>query len=298
MFAFISLFVHALFVVFAKRVAHYLACAVFVDVEPASFNLDATKLPAIIKPGITKAIICVSLFGQIPNLEAIKAVAEPFGVPVIEDGAQSFGATRNGKRSCGTDCYAATTSFFPAKPLGCYGDGGAIFTDDDALATKMKAIRVHGGLVRDYHTVIGTNGRLDTMQAAVLLVKMPRLHSALAKRVQVAEWYNQFLTGAPCILPTVEEGNTHVYAQYTIRVKNRDSVVAHLKAKGIPYGVYYPRPLHIQDCFKYLGYSAGDFPVSEQLGNEVLSLPMHPYLTEDNCRLVAQALREALAGAA
>jgi len=261
--------------------------------------MDPSKIAAAIKPGVTKAIIAVSLFGQMPNLEAISAAARPFGVPIIEDAAQSFGASRHGVRSCGPvpGVVAATTSFFPAKPLGCYGDGGAIFTDDDALAAQIKAIRVHGGIVRDFHTVIGTNGRLDTMQAAVLLVKMGYLQDALSKRVAAAQHYNRLLDGCGAVLPTVEPGNTHVYAQYTVRVKHRDAVAAHLRKAGVPFGIYYPRPLHIQECFAYLGHAAGDFPVAEQLGAEVISLPMHPYLTEDNCAMVAAALRAAIAAA-
>jgi UDP-2-acetamido-2-deoxy-ribo-hexuluronate aminotransferase len=229
----------------------------------------------------TKAIIPVSLFGQIPDLEAINAIAEKQNIAVIEDAAQSFGATRNGKRSCGASLIGST-SFFPAKPLGCYGDGGALFTDDDTLAEIIRAIRTHGGVKRHYHTYVGTNGRFDTMQAAVLLAKWPGFEKEVQKRGEIGARYSELLKDH-VKTPKIADGNTHVYAQYTIRVdeEKRDAIRSGLKEKGIPTGVYYPKCFHEQPVFEHLGYELGDFPESETASKEVLSLPMHPFLSEE-----------------
>ncbi|MEI6515357.1 MAG: DegT/DnrJ/EryC1/StrS family aminotransferase [bacterium] len=192
--------------------------------------------------------------------------------------SQSFGATRNGRRSCGVTSIAST-SFFPAKPLGCFGDGGALFTDDDALAVTMRTIRSHGGLQRHHHPLIGMNGRLDTLQAAVLLAKLPHFEWEVMRRNEIGARYTHLLRGKVAV-PEVMPGNTHVYAQYTIRAPNRDALGAKLKEAGIPTAVYYPKCLHEQPAFASSGYKFGDFPVSEQASREVLSLPMHPFLTE------------------
>jgi len=264
---------------------------VFVDIEPVTFNLDLERLEAAFSPR-TKALIPVSLFGQMPDYEQINAIARRHNVPVIEDAAQSFGAQQRGKRSCGVTALAST-SFFPAKPLGCYGEGGALFTSDDALADRMRAIRTHGGLKRHHHPLVGTNGRFDTLQAAILLAKWPHFEWEVEQRGRIGARYSDKLRDL-CVVPEVKEGNTHVYAQYTIRVPRRDQVAEQLKAKGIPTAVYYPKCLHEQPVFADLGYHLGDFPVSEQAAREVLSLPMHPFLGEEEQDKVVAALRSVL----
>jgi UDP-2-acetamido-2-deoxy-ribo-hexuluronate aminotransferase len=261
---------------------------VFVDIEPSTYNLNIDLLEAAITER-TKAIMPVSLFGQMPDYDRINRIAAEHGVTVIEDAAQSFGATRHGKRSCGVTTISST-SFFPAKPLGCYGDGGALFTSDDALAEKMKAIRTHGGLKRHYHPLLGTNGRFDTIQAAVLLAKLPHFPWEVAERERIGARYSAALA-KKCVVPAIAPGNTHVYAQYTIRIPERDKVAEHLKAEGIPTAVYYPKCLHEQPVFAKLGYAGGDFPVSEKAAGEVLSLPMHPFLTELDQNKVIQAVQ-------
>lgn len=262
---------------------------VFVDVEPDSYNIDLDQLEAAITPR-TKAIIPVNLFGQMPDYAKMKAIALRHGIPVIEDAAQSFGATQQGQKSCSV-ADIGCASFFPAKPLGCYGDGGALFTNDDALAAKMRAIRTHGGEVRHMHTCIGLNGRFDTIQAAVVLVKLRHFDDELAARCAVAARYDAALNEC-CLIPLVASGNTHVYAQYTIRVNDRDGLAKALKDAGIPTGIYYPKCLHEQPCFSYLGYHSGSFPVSEKMSREVISLPMHPWLTEGQQRKICELVRQ------
>jgi UDP-2-acetamido-2-deoxy-ribo-hexuluronate aminotransferase len=260
------------------------ATPVFVDIDPPSYTMNPDRLDAAITKK-TKAIIPVSLFGQMPDLERIQIIADAHGgIPVIEDAAQSFGATRNGKRSCGASLIGST-SFFPAKPLGCYGDGGALFTDNDQIAATMKAIRSHGGEVRHHHTHVGTNGRLDTLQAAILLAKWPYFKDEVEARNAIGAQYSELLKGI-CDVPSILPGNTHVYAQYTIRVNasRRAGIQNSLKEAGIPTGVYYPKCFHEQPVFADLGYKWGDFPESEKASREVLSLPMHPYLDEATIR--------------
>lgn len=269
------------------------ATPVFVDIDPVTYCMDATKLEAAITSK-TQAIMPVSLFGQMPDLEAIAEIAARYGnIPVIEDAAQSFGATRNGYKSCGCKhSLVDSTSFFPAKPLGCYGDGGALFTNDDELAAKMKAIRTHGGERRHYHTLIGTNGRLDTMQAAVLLAKMPHFDDEVQARAEIGSRYTVALREIPGVTPPlISEGNTSVYAQYTIRLADRDGVGAKLKALGIPTAQYYPKCLHEQPVFASLGYKWGDFPEAEKASREVLALPMSPFLTKQEQNDVINALK-------
>jgi UDP-2-acetamido-2-deoxy-ribo-hexuluronate aminotransferase len=264
---------------------------VFVDIEPRSYNLDIEKLPAAITPR-TKAIMPVSLFGQMPDFQRINTIAAHHALPVIEDAAQSFGATQGGLRSCGVSLIGST-SFFPAKPLGCYGDGGALFTNDDGLGEKMRAIRTHGGVQRHYHPILGMNGRFDTLQAAVLLAKMPHLDWEIAERNRIGARYTELLRSV-CVAPEVMNGNTHVYGQYTARIPNRDAVATRLKEQGIPTAVYYPKCLHEQPVFAKCGYTWGDFPQAEKASREVLSLPMHPFLSEGDQDRVVAALREAV----
>jgi UDP-2-acetamido-2-deoxy-ribo-hexuluronate aminotransferase len=267
------------------------ATPVFVDIDPETFNLDVDQLAAAITPK-TRAIIPVSLFGQMAELERIEAIATRHGVKVIEDGAQSLGARRNGKLSCGVSLISST-SFFPAKPFGCYGDGGALFTSDDALAERMRAIRTHGGMKRHHHPLLGMNGRFDTLQAAVLLAKLPKFEWEVEQRAKIGARYSNLLRGV-CAVPEIAPGNTHVYAQYTVRLPDRDAVAAELKQRGIPTAVYYPKCLHEQPVFAKTGYRYGQFPEAEKASREVLSLPMHPFLSETNQDAVVRALTEVL----
>jgi len=261
---------------------------VFVDIEPKTYNIDIAGLEAAFSPR-TKAMIPVSLFGQMPDYAPINRIAGERGVTVIEDGAQSFGATQHGKPSCGVTTIGST-SFFPAKPFGCYGDGGALFTSDDSLAERMRAIRTHGGVRRHFHSLVGMNARFDTLQAAVLLAKWPRFDWEVKERARIGARYSELLR-AVCVVPEVAAGNTHVYAQYTVRIPDRDKVAERLKAQQIPTAVYYPKCLHEQPVFASLGYKWGDFPESEKASREVLSLPMHPLLTQEDQDRVVAALK-------
>jgi UDP-2-acetamido-2-deoxy-ribo-hexuluronate aminotransferase len=264
---------------------------VFVDIDPLDYNLNVSRLAKAISSR-TKAIMPVSLFGQLPAMEEICRIAAERSIPVLEDAAQSFGATRHGKRSCAVSTIGST-SFFPAKPLGCYGDGGALFTNEDSLAEKMKAIRTHGGLQRHHHPLLGMNGRFDTLQAAILIPKLEHFPGEVEARGRIGGRYSELLRDV-CPTPPIRTGNTHVYAQYTIRVPQRDKVAERLKARGIPTAVYYPKCLHEQPVFAGLGYRWGDFPESEKASREVLSLPMHPFLAEKDQDFVVEALKEAL----
>jgi len=250
-------------------------------------------------PDLTpRVVIPVDLFGQPAAYAEILPLAQKHGLLVMEDAAQSFGALYNGKRACALGCHAAAASFFPAKPLGCYGDGGAIFTDDDALAAVLQSIRVHGKGNDKYDNVrIGLNGRLDTLQAAILLAKLELFSEEIELRQKVAQAYTEELAAIPNITPPrIAEGNLSVWAQYCILVADgrRDAVVAHLKEKGIPTNIYYPTPMHMLAAFKNLGYAPDDMPVSLAMSRVILALPFHPYMAEAEVRAVSNALREAL----
>ncbi len=262
---------------------------VFVDIDPNTYLMDLDQLQKAITPK-TKAIIPVDLFGQLPDYDAINTIAAKHDIAVIQDAAQSFGATQNGRRSC-SQALLSSTSFFPAKPFGCYGDGGALFTDDDELALRLRTIRTHGGEKRHYHTCVGLNGRLDTIQAAVLLAKLPHFASEVNARHTAGSRYTEKLAEC-CVTPQLVDGNTHVYAQYTIRCEGRDQLKSALAEKKIPTAVYYPKCLHEQPVFADLGYCWGDFPHSEKASREVLSLPMHPWLTEDEQDFVVDQIKE------
>jgi len=268
------------------------ATPVFVDIVAADYNMNVDLVEAAITPR-TKVIMPVSLFGQMPDYARLNAIAAKHGLTVIEDGAQSFGATQNGRKSCAVT-KVSSTSFFPAKPLGCYGDGGALFTNDDGLSERMRAIRTHGGIKRHHHPYLGMNGRLDTLQAAVLLAKMPHFPGEVGARERIGARYSDLLRQV-CAVPEVRPGNTHVYAQYTIRAPNRDQLGEKLKAQGIPTAVYYPKCLHEQPVYAPLGHAWGAFPESEKASREVISLPMHPWLTEAEQDRVAAAVKAALA---
>lgn len=257
------------------------AVPVFVDIEPDNYNLNPTLIEAALSSR-TKAIMPVNLFGQCARYDELTAFARNHGLAVIEDAAQSFGATYKGRRSGSLGTIAAT-SFFPAKPLGCYGDGGAVFTDDDELAARMRALHVHGQGQRYHHDYIGINGRLDTIQAAVLLAKLPSFPDEIAARQRIAARYSERL-GQACpqlSLPHIEPENSSVYAQYTIESDHRDQLVAALAKQQIPTAVHYPVPLHqqiaLESCARVpLG---ANLNVSERAAKRVLSLPMHPFLS-------------------
>jgi UDP-2-acetamido-2-deoxy-ribo-hexuluronate aminotransferase len=272
----------------AEAVALVGARPVFVDIEPATYNINVDLIEGAVTPR-TKAILPVSLFGQMPDYDRINEIAARHRLAVIEDAAQSFGATRHGRRSGGVTVIGST-SFFPAKPLGCYGDGGALFANDDELAEKMRAIRTHGGVRRHHHPILGTNGRFDTLQAAVLLAKLPHFQWEVEERGRIGARYSAALA-EHCVVPVVADGNTHVYAQYTIRVPDRDKAAERLKAGGVPTAIYYPKCLHEQPVFARLGHNPGDFPESEEASREVLSLPMHPFLTESDQDRVIGAIQ-------
>lgn len=270
------------------------ATPVFVDIDPDTYNLDVTKIEAAITSH-TKAIIVVDLYGQMADYQAINQIAAKHGIHVIEDGAQSFGAQQNGIKCCAA-ALIGSTSFFPAKVFGCYGDGGALFTNDDQLAAAMRALRVHGAEVRHHHTHLGMNARLDTIQAAILLAKFPHFEDELQSRYRLGASYSQQLKEV-CITPFVAHGNSHVYHQYTIRVADRDILAQELKSLNIPTAVYYPKCVHLQPVFAHLGYKAGSFPIAEAASQEVLSLPMHPWLTAQEQKLVTESIKSILVGA-
>ncbi len=265
---------------------------VFVDIDPHTWNLDATKLEAAITPR-TKAIMPVGIYGQVADMTAINEIAARHNLPVIEDAAQSFGATHHGKRSCALSTIGST-SFFPSKPLGCYGDGGALFTDDDDLAQTMRQIRVHGQARKHHHPILGINGRLDTLQAAILLEKLEIFDEEIERRQQVAAAYSERLSGLGLILPHIAEGNTSVYAQYTILSSRRSHASAVMADMGVPSVSYYAVPLHLQPVFQWLGHCVGDFPIAERVASEGLSLPMNPYLSEDDIENICHAFTLAL----
>ncbi len=275
------------FIATAEMIAHIGAKPVFVDIRENDFNIDVTKIEAAITPK-TKAIIPVSLYGQPSDMDTINEIAKKYGLKVIEDAAQSFGATYKGKRSCNLS-ELATTSFFPAKPLGCCGDGGAIFTSNPDLVDKIKSIRNHGQVKRYYHKYLGVNSRLDTIQAAILNVKLKYYEKEIEIRKKIADRYTSLLKNI-CVTPKIQNERTSVWAQYTIRVKNRDQVQEILKIKGIPTAVHYPRPLHLQEAFAFCDGKEGDFPVAEKMAGEVMSIPMSAYLTTEEQSYICNEL--------
>ncbi|TIF09733.1 DegT/DnrJ/EryC1/StrS family aminotransferase [Legionella pneumophila] len=267
------------------------ATPVFVDIDPLTYNLDPEQLERAITKK-TKAIMPVDLYGQCADYDVINAIATQYGIPVIEDAAQSFGATYKGKYSCSLATIGCT-SFFPSKPLGGYGDSGACFTNDDVLAQKLIEIRIHGQNARYCHHRVGINGRMDTIQAAILLQKLKIFSNEILLRQKVAKRYDQMLSEL-VKTPYVHEYNASVYAQYTIEVENRDVFAKSMQASGIPTAVHYPIAMHQQQALGYLNYKLGDFPNSEKASQHVISLPMHPYLQEDEQLKIVAAVRNAL----
>ncbi len=256
---------------------------VFVDINPKTYLMDENLLEEKITPR-TKAIIPVSLFGQMPDFSSINAIAKKYNLAVIEDGAQSFGAEQNEIKS-GSASLIGITSFFPSKPLGCYGNGGALFTNNEGLAKKMKMIRNHGQGPDDLHHFVGINGRMDTLQAAILLAKLPYYLDEIQQRQKIAKRYSENFSYPPFI----KKGNTHTFAQYTIRVENRDKVITHLKNQGIPSRVYYPYCIYEHPGYHFL--QQGNFPESEKATREVLSIPLHPWLTEISQTQIIESLQ-------
>lgn len=296
----------------AEVIALVGATPVFVDVDPVTFNISPEGLerailavkrrdPSIhplprraVEEGLTpRAVIPVDLFGIAAEYDELLPIAREHSLLVMEDAAQAFGGRYRGTPLCGLPCHVATTSFFPAKPLGCYGDGGAIFTDDDALASTLRSLRVHGKGSDKYENVrVGINGRMDTIQAAIMLPKLEILPEEIAARQRVAAGYGERLAGIPGVTPpTVPAHCLSAWAQYSILSDNRDALAAHLKAGGVPTAIYYPKPLHVQSVFAHLGHASDDMPVSASLSRRILSLPMHPYLEESDqdriCQLIA-----------
>ena len=269
---------------------------VMVDIEPDTYNLDPARIEQAITPR-TRAIMPVSLYGQPAAMDEINAVAAQHGLPVIEDAAQSFGSTYKGRASCGLSTIGCT-SFFPSKPLGAYGDGGACFTDDDALATAMQQLRNHGQEQRYQHARVGINGRLDTIQAAILLAKLAVFDQELEARDWAANAYSAALSEAAAAgllrTPLLREGNTSAWAQYTLEVEDRDGVVAALHEAGVPTAVHYPVPMHQQPVFRDLRPAFGGLAHAERASKRVLSLPMHPYLGEEDIKRVADAVIRAV----
>ena len=260
---------------------------VFVDINEETYNIDETLIEKAITSK-TRAIMPVSLFGQCSNMEKINEIAKKHNLTVIEDAAQSFGAAYKGKKSCNLS-HIASTSFFPSKPLGCYGDGGMLFTSDETLAKKMQMLRVHGQSVKYVHDVIGMNSRLDTLQAAVLLEKITLFDAELSKRQELANTYNEALK-EKFITPKIAEYNTvSAWAQYVLRHKNREEILAKLKEAGIPTAIYYPIPLTMQNVFKGQ-YKESDFPIANKLAKEVFSIPFGPYLKKEDQEKVIKVL--------
>ncbi|WP_298996596.1 DegT/DnrJ/EryC1/StrS aminotransferase family protein [uncultured Tenacibaculum sp.] len=271
---------------------------VLVDVEPDTFNIDIEALKKAITPK-TKAIVPVHLFGQCANMEAVLEVAAAHNLFVIEDNAQAIGAdytfTDGTKKKAGTMGNVGTTSFFPSKNLGCYGDGGAIFTNDDELAHTLRGMVNHGMYKRYYHDVVGVNSRLDSVQAAVLKAKLPLLDSYCDARRKAAEYYsNAFANNPNIITPTISDFTTHVFHQYTLKITNgkRDELHQHLLDNGIPNAIYYPVPLHAQKAYQDDRYNEADFTVTNQLIDEVISLPMHTELDEEQLAFITKTIND------
>ncbi len=286
------------FIATAEVIALTRATPVFVDIDAETFNIDPGKLEEAIarvraeKKLTPRGIIPVDLFGQPADFQAIQAIADKYKLFVLEDAAQSFGASQDGKKA-GALAKVAGTSFFPAKPLGCYGDGGMIFTDSKEMQEQLLSIRVHGQGADKYTNVrIGINGRMDSLQAAVLLAKMEIFPEEITLRQEVATRYDRLLAGAvetPKVLP----GNVSAWAQYSVLHPRRNEVIGKLRENNIPYAIYYPIPLHLQEAFSGLGYRQGDFPVAERIAGEIFSLPMHPYLEEDPQKKIAEIITHA-----
>ena len=262
------------------------AIPVFVDIEEDILNINASLIEAKITEK-TKAIIPVSLYGQVADMDEINTIASKHDLIVIEDGCQSFGASYKGKKSCNLSDFGCT-SFFPSKPLGCYGDGGALFTNDDELAAKARMILAHGSRVRYEHEVVGINGRLDAIQAAILNVKLNHFAEEVKKREEIGNHYISLMKDKGVMLPFVKEDRTSVFAQFTVRSNKREELIKSLNNKGVPTAIHYPKPLHLQKCYESLGYKKGDFPIAEKAANEVFSLPMSLFISQEQQQIIVE----------
>jgi UDP-2-acetamido-2-deoxy-ribo-hexuluronate aminotransferase len=287
------------FIATAEVIALMRATPVFVDIEKQTFNMDTDKLEEAVKRMksegklVPKGIIPVDLFGQCSDYDEINAIAEKHGLFVLEDAAQSFGAAYRGRKACSL-ANAAATSFFPAKPLGCYGDAGMTFTDSKELYDKLVSIRVHGQGTDKYNNErIGINGRIDTIQAAILLAKFEIFDEEIKLRQKVAQRYSDGLKDYVAV-PFIKEYNLSAWAQYSIMHPEREKIISKLKDNGIPTAIYYPKPLHLQKAFAYLKYKAGDFPVCEEIAKKIFSLPMHPYLGVDDQDKIINTIKKCL----
>ncbi|MDD3462889.1 MAG: DegT/DnrJ/EryC1/StrS family aminotransferase [Sulfurospirillaceae bacterium] len=278
------------FIATAETIALLKAKPVFVDIDKDTYNIDPKLIEAKITPK-TKAIMPVSLYGQPADMDEINAIAKKHNLIVIEDGCQSFGSAYRGKKSCNLSTIGCT-SFFPSKPLGCYGDGGAIFCNDDAIAQKIKSILNHGQGNRYEHKYIGINGRLDALQAAILNVKLKHFDDEIIKRIEIGNRYCELLSDAKGVkAPTVLDDRTSVFAQFSILCEDRETLMKKLNDAGIPTAVHYPIPLHLQEALKYLGHKKGDFPISEKVGLSIMSLPMSPFLTHEQQDFIVNVIK-------
>lgn len=268
------------------------ATPVFVDIEPKTYNINPTLIEERITDK-TKAIIPVHLYGQCADMKPILEIAQQHNLKVVEDAAQAIGAEYH-KHRAGAMGDLGCLSFFPSKNLGGYGDGGMVVANDAALAEKVKTLRVQGANPKYYHAVVGCNSRLDAIQAAVLCVKLKYLDAWNQRRRENAQRYDELFEGTPVVTPYAEPHNLHIYNQYTIRVKGRDALEQHLKSKGIGCALYYPLPLHLQECYKHLGYRTGDLPEAEQAATEVISIPIYPELTEAQQRYVVESIADCM----
>ena len=287
------------FIATAEVIALVGAKPVFADIDETTYNLDIEKVKPLINEK-TKAIIPVSLYGLPADMDKFAELVKGTNIKLIEDACQSFGATDKGKYSCNYNSMGCT-SFFPSKPLGCYGDGGAVFTNDDKEAEILSNLRNHGQVARYKHKYIGINGRLDAMQAAILNVKLAHFKEEIATRINIGNNYTANIKAAykgdkaDIITPFIPEGKVSVYAQYSVRVKNREEVAKKLNEQGIPTAIHYPIPLHMQECYAGCGFKEGDLPVSEKVSKEIMSLPMSAFLKEDDQDFIVDALCKAVA---
>lgn len=280
------------FIATAEVIALLGATPVFVDIDPATYNLDPSKVEAAVSSK-TRAIMPVSIFGQCADMKLLNAIADKHGLPLIEDAAQSFGAEQDSRKSCGLSTIGCT-SFFPAKPLGCYGDGGACFTSDDDIAKRMRELRNHGQDRRYHHPRLGINGRMDTMQAAIILSKMKLFPDEVTIRASLGARYSELLADCDCTTPFIAPENLSVYAQYTLRVADREALAAKLRDEGIPTAVHYPVTLDQQPALATCCRVPGNLQVARDLAREVISLPMHPYLSNEDQERITQAVKAAL----
>jgi UDP-2-acetamido-2-deoxy-ribo-hexuluronate aminotransferase len=279
------------FIATAEVIALLGAKPVFVDIDEKTYNIDVDGIEAVVTDK-TKAIIPVSLYGQCADMDEINAIADRYNLTVIEDGCQSFGATYKGKKSCALS-HIGCTSFFPSKPLGAYGDGGAVFTDNDALAEKIRMLLNHGQNERYKHRYIGINGRLDTLQAVVLDVKLSHLDAEIQKRREIALRYDEaFKEMSDLGTPFIAKDKESVYAQYSVQVEDRETFIEKLTKKGVPTAVHYPIALHEQEVFGYLGYKQADFAVASSVSRHIVSLPMSPFLTSEQQTFIIEAVKE------